>query len=257
MLELHEEDKIKVRDLTKYSEVVKKSTEPVKKALLKNDPSITPEIAEDVLEIRKVEDQATAIGIIEKRGLTGERAKEYVKAVKEAEASPTVKDAMLKPKSKITPEIAKQVMSLKTAEEQKLVIQQIEAVRMEEDEALEFVQRHKEGAAPQMSKEEWDELQQSYESFEEELKKKYDTPEVKARGHLFRNWIAHRYFLGGAKTSFCPHCGREHSGRVVWNCCGMSVDEAYEESKRKYQAAMNELDRAKKKEKLGGENKTK
>ena len=254
LLDLREKGKIKSDDLREYSEIIQKSTEPVKKALLKNEPSITPEIAEEILEIKRVDDQATAIGIIEKRGLSGERAKEYAKAVKQAaETSAPVKEAMLKSKSKITPEVAKQVMTLKTADEQKLVIQQIEAVRMEEDEAVEFVQRHKAGAIPQISKEEWDELEKSYESFEEEIKKKYDTPEVKARGFLFRNWIAHRYFLGGIKTSFCPHCGREHSGHVVWNCCGLSVDDAYEETKRSFQTAMNELDRAKRKEKLGGD----
>lgn len=233
VLDLRAKDKIIATDLPKYSEVVKKSTEPVKKALLKNEPSITPELAEAILTIESQDEQASIISHIELEGLTEEKAKVFTQTVKGA--SESVKEAMLKPKSKITPEIAREIMTLENEEEQRSVIAQTEALRLDETEVKTIIERQKYTEEPKITLEEWGEIQDKYQQLQDELNEKYDTPEVKQRGYLFRNWLAHTTIYGGLQSSFCPHCGKQHSGKLTWDCCGLPVDKAYTETRDNYQ----------------------
>lgn len=84
VLDLRAKDKIIATDLPKYSEVVEKSTDPVKKALLKAEPTITPEIAEDVLTVEREEEQEAIIRKIETEGLTPEKTKKLIKIMRNA-----------------------------------------------------------------------------------------------------------------------------------------------------------------------------
>lgn len=80
----------------------------------------------------------------------------------------------------------------------------------------------------------------------EELKKRLDEianlPEVKARGELFRNWYSHYAIAQSLSDAFCPACGRDKSGRLVWSCCGLDVKEAWKMAGDKFEASQKKKD---------------
>ena len=62
----------------KLVSTVKKSPELIKEALLKEEPSITPELAEEILTVEREEEQVEIIRKIETEGLTAEKTKKLI-----------------------------------------------------------------------------------------------------------------------------------------------------------------------------------
>jgi len=242
VLDLRSKDKIKATDLPIFSETIKKATEPVKQALLKEEPSITPELAEEIMQIEHEEEQQKIIESLETKKLSGSNAKEFVTAIKRA--TKPIKEALLKPKSRITPEIAHEIMSLDTEEEQKATIEEVETYRLTEEETKKIIERHKETIKmeqqkPEITSEELATIQAEYTKFENELAEKLSTPEAKQRGALFQSWLAHGSLRATLQHAFCPHCGEEHSGKLIWNCCGLTAEESCDLVGEKYQEAID------------------
>lgn len=74
--------------------------------------------------------------------------------------------------------------------------------------------------------EEAEAIRRRYEELKERIDKIVQLPEVKARGVLFRNWYSHYLIAQGVVDAFCPACGKEKSGKLVWNCCELDAKEA-------------------------------
>jgi len=58
-------------------------------------------------------------------------------------------------------------------------------------------------------------------------------PDIQKRGRLFKNWVAHGSMLDIISSAFCP----EHPEKSTWKdlkwSCGLSVEEAYEQLRKK------------------------
>jgi len=72
---------------------------------------------------------------------------------------------------------------------------------------------------------------------EERLKAILERPEVKERGKLFENWIAHDALLGVLGSAHCPVCEANWEN-LVWKCHNLNVKEAYDLLTDKYQKAV-------------------
>lgn len=68
----------------KLVSTVKKSPDHIKEALLKEEPSITPELAEEILTVEREEEQAEIIRKIETEGLTPEKTKKLIEITQRA-----------------------------------------------------------------------------------------------------------------------------------------------------------------------------
>jgi len=118
-------------EISKLTTVVKKVSEPVKKAVLKKDSKITPEHAEKIMTVEKEDEQKQIIEKVEIEDLTPERTEKLIEIAKQSPEP--VKKAMLKPKSKITPEIAEEIMKFDNEEDQKAMIHETLAYGLDED----------------------------------------------------------------------------------------------------------------------------
>lgn len=124
-------------ETSEFVSVVKKAPGPVKQAMLKPKSQITPEIAEEIMEIEREEDQEALIKAIEREKLSEEKAKDLTTTVKQSPE--LVRKAMLKPKSKITPERAEQIIrEFPEEEHQKQIIAEIEKLEEREDKGIEL-----------------------------------------------------------------------------------------------------------------------
>jgi ParB family chromosome partitioning protein len=92
----------------------------------------------------------------------------------------------------------------------------------------------------EIPKEEVEAAKQRYEELKKEIEEITSRPEVKERGMLFKNWSSHYIIVQGLADAFCPKCGKEKKGVLVWSCCGLPAEEAlklagdkFEESQRK------------------------
>lgn len=185
-------------------------------------------------EVRKI--------VLEKRARGELRQRDELRSFSEtvAKASEPVKKAMLKPKSKITPEKAEIILKLPDEESQKAVIEQVEALRLDEDETRTVVEQFKQRVeVPTPAPEEWKEIEGRYKRIQEETKTRLADPEVQKKGKLFRNWVAHTTLQGGLESAVCPICGAGHEN-LVWKCHDLTVKEALGKAREKYQESIKE-----------------
>ncbi|VUT24975.1 MAG: Nucleoid occlusion protein [Candidatus Methanolliviera sp. GoM_oil] len=118
------DEKLSEEATSKLVKVVKKASEPVKKAVLEEKSKITPEIAEKIITVKKEEDQEKIIKKVKKEDLTIEGTEKLVEVIERS--SEMVKKAVLKPESKITPEIAVRIKEFPEEEQQREIIKEIE-----------------------------------------------------------------------------------------------------------------------------------
>jgi ParB family chromosome partitioning protein len=157
--------------------------------------------------------------------------RQFVEPLKRA--PPAVKKAMLKPRSRVTPAVAKRIMEL-PEEKQSEAITQVEALRLEEEEAIPHIEAMK-VEVPLPPPEELEKIRERYEDLQKEIRAKLETPEAKERGELFRNWTSHIAIAGVLDSVFCPICKSKQLG---WVCHGLSVKEALEKAEKQYKATV-------------------
>jgi len=154
--------------------------------------------------------------------------REYVNVLKEAPKP--IQKAILKPKSRVTPTVAKRVLKL-PEERQIEAIKQIEALRLEEEEAISHIEAMR-VEVPLPPPEELEKIRERYEELQKEIKAKLETPEAKERGELFRNWSGHIAIAGIIDSISCPIC---RSKQLGWMCHKMTIQDALEEAEKEYQ----------------------
>jgi len=74
--------------------------------------------------------------------------------------------------------------------------------------------------------EEIEAIKKRYEEVQRKISEIARLPEVRKRGELFRNWHSHYVIFQGLQEAFCPNCGKEKSGKLVWSCCNLPAEEA-------------------------------
>lgn len=187
----------------------------------------------DTIGLEK-EDRTKIIELVEKEEIPEKEVREYARVVKEA--PPVVKKAVLKPKTRITPRIAKRMIELELPEPKQVeIIKEIETYRLEEEEALPLIERAKEIEIKLPPPEEWEEIRKRYEELQQEIKSRLETPEAKERGKLFRNWAGHIAVSGALGSMICPVCGSKQLG---WICDELEIKEALKEAEEKYKQSM-------------------
>lgn len=78
-------------------------------------------------------------------------------------------------------------------------------------------------------------IRERYDELKQRVDRILQDPEVKKRGRLFRNWHSHYILLQGLQNSFCPNCGEEKSGKLIWSCCGSDVEKGLKMAGDKYE----------------------
>lgn len=91
------------------------------------------------------------------------------------------------------------------------------------------------GFAP--SPEQIEAIREQLKEGEERLKAIMDRPEVKERGKLFENWVAHDALLGVLGSAHCPICGANWEN-LRWQCHSLNIKDAYDLLTDKYQKAV-------------------
>jgi len=168
----------------------------------------------DELEARTEENHERAIK--EARELEVELAKEIGR--KEAEKK------FEKEKKRLEEEI-----EMKKAQELLSTPEFIEAAKAIPTEVIEA-----EPELPELSPEEVEEARRRYEELKREIDSILKRPDVRRRGKLFRNWVAHYKIIQGISKAFCPRCD-EKSGKLVWSCCELPIEEAYKMAGDEYE----------------------
>lgn len=168
--------------------------------------------------------------------LTEEEVKKMSKVVKKAPEH--VKEAILKKESKITPEIAEEIMKLEDESAQKEIIKQVETLRLDEEETRELVELHEvRTETPKISSEKLEEVRKDYEKLMGDIREKLETPEVKERGKLFRNWLAHYTMTASLPEVRCPICGANPEN-LRWTCHNLTIKEASDKGLEIYQKSI-------------------
>jgi ParB/RepB/Spo0J family partition protein len=116
------------QDLIPYVRAVKAATESgsyaVKEAVLTSGSFVSPNIAEKILEVQDIKSQEQ---LVKKIGIEKLDERQVERVVEIAKKAPDqIKEAMLKSKSKITPDIAEKIMEFPEREQQKAIIKEIE-----------------------------------------------------------------------------------------------------------------------------------
>jgi len=91
----------------------------------------------------------------------------------------------------------------------------------------------------EVSLEELQEVRKRWESLQEEVVATLMKPEVKKRGDLFMNWLAHGSIMKVLGSARCPICGSDWRN-LVWKCHDLNVEEAYRKTTEKYQKSVRE-----------------
>jgi ParB family chromosome partitioning protein len=188
--------------------------------------AISTKIIHDTATLQKEERQQ----VIEKytrEEITEPKIREYARVLKKAPEP--VKRAVLKPKSRITPRIAEEILELPEPK-QAAAIKQVESLRLEEEEAIRHIETMK-VEVPLPPPEEWEKVRERYEALQKEIKAKLETPEAKERGELFRNWSSHIAVAGVLDSISCPICKSKNLG---WICHKLTIKDALAESEKKY-----------------------
>jgi ParB/RepB/Spo0J family partition protein len=102
------------------------------------------------------------------------------------------------------------------------------SVELEEQVPIKF-----EGMKPA----ELQEVRERWERLQDEIKETLARPEVKERGELFMNWLAHGAFIKSLGSARCPVCG-ENWKNLVWKCHDLNLEEAYKIASERYQESM-------------------
>lgn len=182
------------------------------------------------------EDRKQIIAKVQREELHAEKVRDVARILRTEKASPQLRRAVLKPKSRITPRIAETVLEL-DKEKQPEVIKEIETHRLDEEEAREIVAQHK-IELPTPSGEEFlskvAEIQERYKELQDEIKETLKDPDVQKRGKMFRNWLAHQAMLNVAGSAFCPVCGKGWQN-LEWTCDHLNIKEAEKLAAEKYQ----------------------
>ncbi len=176
------------------------------------------------------EERKQILAKVEKEEIRAEQVRDYARAVKEA--PPTVVEALLKPKSRITPIVAKSISQL-SEEKQPEAIEEVESLRLTPEEAIAHVELMKQ-EIPLPPPEEIEKIRGRYEELQKEFKAKLDTPEAKERGENFKTWTAHIAVMGLHESLSCPICKSKQLG---WLCHNLPIDEALKVSEEKYKKA--------------------
>lgn len=182
--------------------------------------------------MRKVEESAKQIGkpvdiiiptVLEK-GIEAEVKKVEVERL--LEKSPKyVAEAARRMEQTMTPKVISKILEL-PEERREEATRFIEAFRFSEEEALHYIESTTiEGPSP-IPKSEIEAIKKRHEELTKELEAISEKPEVKERRQLARNWHSHYIIFQGVSEAFCPVCGREKSGELVWGCCGLPVKDA-------------------------------
>lgn len=145
-----------------------------------------------------------------------------------------VKEAILKPKSRITPRMAEKLLEL-PEEKQVEAIRHIEALRLDEDEVISHVEAMK-VEVPLPPPAEFEKIRERYEDLQKEIKARLATPEAKERGELFRNWASHIAVAGIIDSISCPICKSKELG---WICHKLTIQNALEEAEKRYKEDLN------------------
>jgi ParB family chromosome partitioning protein len=166
--------------------------------------------------------------------LKREEISKISRVVRETKSKPVV-EAILKPKSRITPVVAEKILEL-PEEKQAEAVKQVETMRLEEDEALFRVETLKTTLEPPPPQE-IERVQESLKETKERIRSILETPEVKERGQLFRNWLAHQALMEVIGTARCPICGNDGT-HLVWGCHDLSIEDALSMVHKNYQKAI-------------------
>ena len=145
---------------------------------------------------------------------------------------------MLKPKSRITPEIAEEIMKVEDESAQADIIKQVETLRLDEEETRELVELHElRTEIPKINSEKLEDVRKDYEKLMGDIREKLETPEVKERGKLFRNWLAHYTMMASLPEVRCPICGA-NSENLRWACHNLTIKEASDKGLEIYQKSI-------------------
>lgn len=173
------------------------------------------------------EERRQIIEKVRKEEIPEKEVREYARVVKKA--TKPVKKALLKPKSRLTPKMAQKLLELPEPKQVRAV-KQIEALRLEEDEAISHVEAMK-VEVPLPPPEEIGKVRVRYEELQKEIKAKLETPEAIERGDLFRNWTSHIAVAGIFDSISCPIC---KSKKLGWMCHNLTIQDALSTAEKKY-----------------------
>lgn len=194
-------------------------------------PTIATRTIIDVAGVER-DDREIILEKVEKGEIKTPEVREYARVVKKA-PSP-IKKALLKPKSKVTPKMAQKLLELPEPK-QVTAVKQIETLRLEEDEAISYIETAK-VEVPLPPPEELVKVRERYEELQKEIKAKLETPEARERGELFRNWSGHIAVAGIIDSISCPVCKSKQLG---WICHRLTIHDALEEAEKKYKEDLN------------------
>jgi len=110
------------------------------------------------------EERKQVLAKVEREELPAERVREYARVFKES--SPVVKEAMLKPKARITPKVAEKLMEVQQEGKQKEIINYIQAQKMDEELSLKLIERTKEPESPILGVKRVDEVEDILDGLE-------------------------------------------------------------------------------------------
>jgi len=217
--------------------VIKKTPEHLKKEVVEPKSKITPEIATKILSVEDEKDQKAIVSKVKKEEMSADRTEKLVSTIKKS--TDAVKKAVLKPKSRVTPEIADTILTLQDEREQKEVIREVEEYRLDEDETKSIVGQivtYSEEISP--PKEEWERIVGELKKDREERAAYLNSPEGKRRGKIFLNWLSHGKLMVYAQSAMCPICGAGPEN-LVWKCHDLTIEEADEKATEAYQNSMS------------------
>lgn len=99
--------------------------------------------------------------------------------------------------------------------------------------------REERPALPAPPPEELEAVRERVRETTEWIREILERPEVKERGLLYRNLVAHEALLDVLGSATCPICGASWES-LVWKCHGLNLKEAYEMASEKYRETLKE-----------------
>jgi len=213
-------------------------TDNVEAAAMRRKEKIPASISTAVIRtaagLEKEEDRRKLIEKVEKEEFPADHRKlrEYVRVLKKAPEP--VKRAVFKPKSRITPTVAEEILKL-PEKKQVEAVRQVESLRLDEEEAARHIEAMK-VEVPLPPPEELEKVRERYEDLQKEIKAKLETPEARERGELFRNWTSHIAVDGVLGSMSCPVCKSKELG---WLCHSLTIKDALKTAERKYKEDIN------------------
>ena len=85
--------------------------------------------------------------------------------------------------------------------------------------------------------EEFEAVRERLNETQEWIRTTLERPEVKERGKLFRNWLAHTTLHEAVHSASCPECGADWT-KLRWECHGFNIEESFEKASDAYQESM-------------------